>query len=328
MQGMKKKKISLNRVALIGVLVLLYLLFSAGSGRWLGKSDIMNTLNNVYFMGFLTLGVTFVIATGGIDFSIGPVMYCCALVSGQLLVVHGWPLWLCLIICILVGVAFGVFNGIMVAYMKLPSFISSMASMRIAQGIGALATRSAGVSWPSAGQPNSWYRNLATYNGFPVGVVILLIVAIICAIVMNKTRVGRYIRCIGNNREAVRLSGVDTRGWESLAYVFCGLLAGIAAIMYVAVNTKVTTSGGDTFNNNAIAACVMGGTSMAGGTASISGSFIGIIVIALLRVGISAVKIPMANGVLTLSPDWQYIITGIIVALAVYADARSSARKR
>ena len=328
MQGLKKKKIDLNRVALIGVLILLYLLFSAGSGRWLGKSDIMNTLNNVYFMGFLTLGVTFVIATGGIDFSIGPVMYCCALISGQLLVVHGWPLWLSLIICILVGVAFGCFNGIMVAYMKLPSFISSMASMRIAQGIGALATRSAGVSWPSAGQPNSWYRNLATDKDFPVGLVILLAVAILCAIIMNKTRIGRYIRCIGNNREAVRLSGVDTRGWESLAYVICGLLAGIAAIMYVAVNTKVTTSGGDTFNNNAIAACVMGGTSMAGGTASISGSFIGIIVIALLRVGISAVKIPMAGGVLTLSPDWQYIITGIIVALAVYADVRSSLRKR
>ena len=102
----------------------------------------------------------------------------------------------------------------------------------------------------------------------------------------------------------------------------------VTAIMYVAVNTKVTTSGGDTFNNNAIADCVMGGTSMSGGIASISGSFIGIIVIALLRVGISAVKIPMANGVLTLSPDWQYIITGIIVALAVYTDARSSARKR
>ena len=105
---MKKKKISLNRVALIGVLVLLYLIFSAGSGRWLGKSDIMNTLNNVYFMGFLTLGVTFVIATGGIDFSIGPVMYCCALVAGQLLVVYHWPLWLCLCICVMVGILFGI----------------------------------------------------------------------------------------------------------------------------------------------------------------------------------------------------------------------------
>ena len=97
------------------------------------------------------------------------------------------------------------------------------------------------------------------------------------------------------------------------------MLAGIAAILYVAVNTKVTTVGGDSFNNNAIAACVMGGTSMAGGTASIAGSFIGILIIALLRVGISAMKF---------SPDWQYIITGIIVALAVYTDIRSTARKK
>ena len=313
------KKVGFNRIALAGVLILLYLIFSLGSGRWLGKTDIMNVLNNVDFMGFLALGVTFVIATGGIDFSIGPVMYCAALVGGQLLVVGGWPLWACLLICILVGFAFGCFNGAMVAYMGLPSFISSMASMRIAQGIGSLVTKSAGVSWPSSGQENDWYRRLATSNGIPTGLIILFIVAVLCAILLNKTRVGRYILCIGSNREAVRLSGVDTRKWESLAYVFCGTLAGIASIMYVAINTKVTTAGGDAFNNNAIAACVMGGTSMAGGTASIAGSIIGILIIALLRVGISAMKF---------SPDWQYIITGVIVALAVYTDIRSSARKK
>ena len=313
------KKIGFNRVALTGVLILLYLLFCLGSGRVLGKTDLMNILNNVDFMGFLTIGVTFVIATGGIDFSIGPVMYCAALIGGQLLVVCHWPLWLCLLICIAVGLVFGIFNGLMVAYMKLPSFISSMASMRIAQGIGSLATKSAGVSWPSSGQENDWYRKLVNWNGLPTGLIILLVVAVICAIILNRTRIGRYILCIGSNREAVRLSGVDTRKWEALAYIICGILAGIAAIMYVGVNTKVTTSGGDTFNNNAIAACVMGGTSMAGGTASIAGSVIGIVIIALLRVGISAMKF---------SPDWQYIITGAIVALAVYTDIRSSARKK
>lgn len=313
------KKVGFNRVALGTVLILLYLLFSLGSGRMLGKTDIMNVLNNVDFMGFLTIGVTFVIATGGIDFSIGPVMYCAALISGQLLVVYGWPLWVCLLICILVGLIFGIFNGLMVAYMKLPSFISSMASMRIAQGIGSLATKSAGVSWPSSGQENDWYRRLVSWNGIPTGLIILLIVAIVCAVILNRTRIGRYLLCIGSNREAVRLSGVDTRRWEALAYILCGILAGIAAIMYVGVNTKVTTSGGDSFNNNAIAACVMGGTSMAGGVASIAGSIIGILIIALLRVGISAMKF---------SPDWQYIITGIIVALAVYTDIRSSARRK
>ena len=140
------KTLGFNRIILVGVLIALYLLFSLFSGRVLGSVDIMNVLNSVDFMGFLTIGVMFVIATGGIDFSIGPVMYCAALVAGQLLVVGGLPLGLCLLISILVGLTFGVMNGIMVAYMKLPSFISSMASMRIAQGIGSLATKSAGVS--------------------------------------------------------------------------------------------------------------------------------------------------------------------------------------
>ena len=207
----------------------------------------------------------------------------------------------------------------MVAYMKLPSFISSMASMRIAKGIGLLATNSAGVSWPSSGAENDWYRNLVVSNGVPVGLIILLVTAVICAIVLNKTRIGRYILCIGSNREAVRLSGVDTRKWEALAYVFCGLLAGVAAIMYAGAITKFAAGQGDVFNNNAIAACVMGGTSMAGGTASIAGSLIGIFIISMLRVGITAMKF---------SPDWQYIITGVIVALCVFADIRSRARKK
>lgn len=313
------KTLGFNRIILVGVLIALYLLFSLFSGRVLGKVDIMNVLNSVDFMGFLTIGVMFVIATGGIDFSIGPVMYCAALVAGQLLVVGGLPLGLCLLISILVGLTFGVMNGIMVAYMKLPSFISSMASMRIAQGIGSLVTKSAGVSWPSTGSANDGYRKLISYNGIPTGLIILMTIAIICSIILNRTRIGRYILCIGSNREAVRLSGVDTRKWEALAYVICGTLAGIAAILYVGVNTKVTTAGGDAFNNNAIAACVMGGTSMAGGVASVSGSIIGILIIALLRVGINAMKF---------SPDWQYIITGVIVALAVYADIRSSQRRR
>ena len=191
--------------------------------------------------------------------------------------------------------------------------------MRIAKGIGLLATNSAGVSWPSSGAENDWYRNLVSCNGVPVGLIILLVTAVICAIVLNKTRIGRYILCIGSNREAVRLSGVDTRKWEALAYVFCGLLAGVAAIMYAGAITKFAAGQGDVFNNNAIAARVMGGTSMAGGTASIAGSLIGIFIISMLRVGITAMKF---------SPDWQYIITGVIVALCVFADIRSRARKK
>jgi ribose transport system permease protein len=273
----------------------------------------------VDYLGFLALGVTFVIATGGIDFSIGPVMVCSGLIAGRLLVTFGWPLWLALIMCVVVGCIFGIFNGILVSYMGLPSFISSMASMMLAKGIGSVFTHVQNSNWPKAGDPNSWYKNLISWNDIPTGLILLIIVAIICAIILNRTRIGRYILCIGSNREAVRLSGVDTRKWEAVAYMICGILAGIAAIAYVGVITQVQPGLGDEFNNNAIASCVMGGTSMAGGIASIGGTVIGVFIISLLRVGIQAMGF---------RPDYQYIITGIIVALAVFADIRSRARRK
>ncbi|MBO4885022.1 MAG: ABC transporter permease [Clostridia bacterium] len=313
------KKLGFNRIILILVLILMYFVFSLGSGRLLGAGDLMNALNMVDYLGFLALGVTFVIATGGIDFSIGPVMVCAGLIAGRLLVTFGWPLWLALIMCVVVGACFGVINGIMVSYMGLPSFISSMASMMLAKGVGSVFTHVQNSNWPKTGDPNSWYKYFVSYNGFPTGLVFLLVVAIICAIILNRTKIGRYILCIGSNREAVRLSGVDTRRWEALAYIICGILAGIAAITYVGVITQVQPGLGDEFNNNAIASCVMGGTSMAGGVASMGGTLIGVFIISLLRVGIQAMGF---------RPDYQYIITGVIVALAVFADIRSSARKK
>lgn len=318
------KKIGFNRVVLIGVMLLIYIFFSIGSGRILGYNDIMSALNYACFLGFLTLGVTFVIGTGGIDFSIGPVMFCAALVGGRLLTKDGWPVAAALIVCILVGTAFGIANGFMVAYMELPSFISSMASMMLAKGLGSVFTQTQTIKWPQASDENGlgWYRNLVRWEvggvDIPTGLIILVIVAIICALILNNTKAGRYILCLGSNKEAVRLSGVDVKKWEALAYIICGTLAGIAAIVYVGAYTTVQPGLGDTFNNEAIASCVMGGTSMSGGIASILGSIIGVFIISLLQVGILAMGF---------QKDYQYVITGIIVLLAVYADVRSRRRK-
>ena len=190
------KKLGFNRIILVCVLILMYFVFSLGSGRMLGSGDIKNALNMVDYLGFLALGVTFVIATGGIDFSIGPVMVCAGLIAGRLLVTFGWPLWLALIMCVVVGMCFGIFNGILVAYMGLPSFISSMASMMLAKGVGSVFTHVQNSNWPASGEPNSWYKYFVNYNGIPTGLVFLLVVAIVCAIIMNKTKIGRYTHVI------------------------------------------------------------------------------------------------------------------------------------
>ncbi|MEG1847078.1 MAG: ABC transporter permease [Lachnospiraceae bacterium] len=316
------KKIGFNRVVLFFVLMLMYGVFAILSPTFLSFSRILSALNYAYFLGFLALGVTFVIATGGIDFSIGAVMFCAALISGQLLLKFNVPLALCMIISVLIGTAFGILNGYLVAYLGLPSFITSMASMMLAKGIGSVFTKTQSISWPQAVQDNGWFRGFVKLNvngiNIPTGLIFFTIIAILCAIVLQKTKAGRYILCIGSNKEAVRLSGVNVKKWEMLAYVICGTLAGVAAIAYVGAYTTVQPGLGDTFNNDAIASCVMGGTSMAGGVASIGGTFIGVMIISLLQEGILAMGF---------QKDWQYVITGLIVLAAVYADVRSRKKR-
>ncbi|MCI6004283.1 MAG: ABC transporter permease [Blautia sp.] len=314
------KKLGLNRILLVGILIVMFVVFRAALGSKFPVLDsIKSTLNYVYFLGFLSLGVTFVIATGGIDFSIGPVMFCCALISGYCLTSYGVPCALAMVICILVGVCFGFFNGWLVSYMSVPPFIVSMASMNIAKGLASVFTKTQSVSWPLGNDPdNGWFRNIVSYKGFPVGLVIFLTVAVICGIILYRTKPGRYILCLGSNSEAVRLSGVNTKKWRMLAYIICGTMAGIAALFFVATYTTVQPGYGDQYNNEAIAGCVMGGTSMVGGLASIGGTVIGVCIISLLQQGI------MAFG---LGKGQQMIITGIIVIVAVYADVSARRRK-
>ncbi len=316
------KKIGFNRLVLCCVLVLMYIVFAILSPTFLSYNRILSALNYSYFLGFLAIGVTFVIGTGGIDFSVGPVMFAAALISGQLLTKAGWPLVPCILVSILVGLIFGIINGYLVAYCGLPSFITSMASMQMAKGVGSVFTKTQSISWPQAAEANGWYRNLVKMRiggiQVPVGLIILIVAMIIFSMILTRTKAGRYILCLGSNKEAVRLSGVDVKKWEMLAFVICGLCAGIAAVFYVGAYTTVQPGLGDTFNNEAIASCVMGGTSMAGGLASIGGSFIGVMIISLLQEGILAMGF---------QKDWQYIITGLIVLVAVTADIRSRRRK-
>ncbi len=313
------KKIGFNRCVLLLVLVLMYIIFSLLVPGFAGMARIMSILNYVYFLGFLSLGVTFVIATGGIDFSIGPVMFCCGLVSGYSMLNKGVPAPLALLMSILIGLAFGIVNGYLVAYWTVPPFIVSMASMNIAKGLAAVFTRTQSVSWPLSTDPvYGWIRNVVSVNGFPVGLVIFLAAAFVCMIVLNNTKPGRYILCLGSNREAVRLSGVDTKKWEMLAYAICGLLVGIAAIFFVSAYTTVQPGYGDQYNNEAIAGCVMGGTSMVGGLASIGGTVIGVFIISLLQEGILA---------LGFAKDVQLIVTGLIVIVVVYLDVMARRRK-
>ena len=314
------KKLGFNRIILFCILVLLYVAFSVAIPGFAGMARIMSILNYVYFLGFLALGVTFVIATGGIDFSIGPVMFCCALMAGYSLNTYKVPVIAAILMSIVIGFCFGVFNGWLVSFVGVPPFIVSMASMNIAKGLGSVFTKTQSVSWPQVNDPDGrgWFRSLVKVGDVPTGLIIFAVFVIILFIIMNNTKPGRYILSLGSNKEAVRLSGVNVRKWQMLAYVICGTLVGIAAIFFVSAYTTVQPGLGDTYNNEAIASCVMGGTSMAGGLASIGGTVIGVFVISLLQEGIMALR---------MTKEVQMIITGLIVIVFVYADVSARRRK-
>ena len=156
-----------NRVVLIGVIILLCLIFQVLSAVFnhgnvfLTYARFTSAMNYGYFIGFLALGVTFVIATGGIDFSIGPVMFCAALISGYCFNNYGFPMWVALVMCPLIGAVFGSVGGFFVSYLHLPSFITSLALMQIAKGVGSIFTKTQNVSWPGSTDPGGWYRKLS-----------------------------------------------------------------------------------------------------------------------------------------------------------------------
>ena len=163
------------------------------------------------------------------------------------------PMPVALILSIVIGLIFGIFNGYLVAYWSVPSFITSMASMNISKGVASVFTKTQSVSWPQEMQDGGWFRKIISIDGIPVGLIIFLAVAIVCAILLNKTKLGRYILCLGSNKEAVRLSGVNVKKWEMSAYIICGILVGISAIFYTAAYTTVQPGYGDQYNNEAIA---------------------------------------------------------------------------
>ena len=154
------KKLGFNRIVLLLVLIAMYCFFAIFAKNFVSYNRLLSAMNYAYFLGFLSLGVTFVIATGGIDFSIGPVMFCAAIMSGYLLTHYHWPLWLCLITSILIGAMYGTLNGYLVAYKSVPSFITSMAIMQMSKGVASVFTKAQSVSWPQLAQENGWYRNL------------------------------------------------------------------------------------------------------------------------------------------------------------------------
>lgn len=322
-----------QNIIIIGATIVLFLLFTLISSSFAEKSSVNSMIKDITPYAILGLGVTFVIATGGIDLSIGTVMFASSVMAGAICKTstsEATPLVIPLML--IFGLLFGLINGFLIAKCKLPPFIATLGTMLFSRGISAmigelLTKLTSGVKYPSIG----WMQNVfLNYNEFPVGLLWVIGLTVISMIIMFKTRVGRYILSIGSNEEATRLSGVNVDKYKIIAYAICGLFAGIAAIFYTASYTTMSLADGNGMELDAIAGVYIGGTSTTGGSASILGTIFGAIILVVIRQGLSYTLVEL-NSTIT-STFITYAVTGIIVVGAVLLDvmkrkAASSAKK-
>lgn len=309
----------LQKLLALGALVILYIFFCFFGTNFASGATAVSILDSTYYVGFMAFGITFVIITGGIDLSIGTNMMCSALIGGYLYSTAHLPIALCLAIVVTISTLFGLVNGLLISKLKLPPFIATLGVMMMTQGIGAIVTNVQTQRFPSAFDADGWYKSIfyktpstpIMPSGFPSGIIYMGIFFIVAMFLLNKTRFGRYTYAIGSNEEAVRLSGVNVTKWKTLVYTVCGFFCGLAGIVYAATYTTVIPGTGNGLEMKAIAAVIIGGTSMSGGIGTMSGTLIGAFLMSVLSNGL------MSMG---LQGHYQTFFTGLVVILAVLLD--------
>ncbi|MBV8586193.1 MAG: ABC transporter permease [Verrucomicrobia bacterium] len=302
------------REAGIGIALLLMIVAFAGfAPHFTDESNITNILTQVTINLIMAVGMTFVILIGGIDLSVGSVLALAAMVSGLVLKSESLPLPVAITLSVLtsmaVGVACGLANGLVVSIWNVPSFIVTLGMLNVARG-AALEVTNARTLFEFPNEFNAF--GTATVLGLPAIFVVALALVIVGWIVLTRTVFGRMIYAIGNNEEAVRLSGHNTFFYKVAVFAISGLTVGIGASIYMARLTIASPILGSGFELNAIAAVIIGGTSLNGGRGSLVGTFLGACLIGVLADGL----ILMGVGDFV-----RQMITGGVIILAVIVDS-------
>ncbi|MCB6365412.1 ribose ABC transporter permease [Intestinibacillus massiliensis] len=296
-----------NSGILIALLVLC-VIFTINSPAFLTRVNMINVLRQISMNAIVAFGMTLVILLGGIDLSVGSIIAVSGC-SSVILIVNGCPLWLGVLVGLAVGALFGFITGTIVAMAKLPPFIVTLAMMTIGRGIAYIFT---------GGKPTRFDAEAFNQigNGYvgiiPIPVIIMLVTMVLCSVLLNKTMFGRHVYGVGGNRQAAKFSGIKIAKVEIAVYTICGLLAAVSGIIMASRLSGAQPTAGDGQELDAIAAVVLGGTSMSGGVGRIGGTIIGALIIGVLNNGMNLMH---------LSYYWQLVVKGLIILFAVYVDA-------
>jgi ribose transport system permease protein len=297
-------------------LIILYVVFAIASPNFFKFDNIVGILLATAVNGVLALGVTFVIITAGIDLSVGTVMTFSAVMTGVLVTFWHLPIPIGVLGGLLAGAAAGFTNGTIIAKMKIPPFIATLGMMMVTKGLSLVISGLKPIYFNDTPAfrmitMGSIFNSIIPGFEIPNAVLILFGAAIIAGLILSKTVLGRYTCAIGSNEEATRLSGVNVDRWKIAIYTLCGTFAGLGGVMMASRLNSAQPSLGSGYELDAIAAVVIGGTSLSGGEGTILGTIIGAFIMSTLTNGLRILSVPQ---------EWQTVVTGGIVILAVYLD--------
>lgn len=308
------------------VLIVLLIFFSIAANNFLTAGSLLTVAKHVALYGILAIGMTYVIITGGIDLSVGSVVGLSGMIAGGLiqegltLNIFGVTLYfsvpMVVLITVVTGALMGAVNGIIITKCKVAPFIATLGTMYIWRGFANL--RSDGATFSelagNKGLGNTGFeffgRNLAG-TSIPVGVIILAIVAVIAGIILKKTPFGWHVLSVGGNEKASVLSGIKADRVKIWVYTFSGFCSAIVGIIATSQLVSAHPATGESWEMNAIAAAVLGGTSMAGGVGNIGGTVVGAFVIGVINDGMTMCGV---------TEFWQQVIRGLVIILAVIID--------
>lgn len=290
------------------MLIMLFIFFACKSEYFCTSSNLINILRQVSVTGIITLGMTFVMLTGGIDLSVGSLVGLSSIIAATCMATLGWNMYVSILMALLVGLVVGVLNGFLITYIKIPALIATLGVQTLLRGICFIITG----GYTVYGFPEEFSFLGKGYIGvIPVPVIILVIVLGIGWFVLNKTRYGRYLYAIGGNKEATRLSGIRVNRNLMLTYIYSGLLAALAGVIELSRLNSGQPSAGEGYEMTVITSVVLGGISVSGGEGKFSGVFCGILIMGILSNGLTMMNV---------STYYQSVIKGIVLLFAVGLD--------
>ena len=310
--GQAKQKL----LAFASLIVLIAIFTALKPDAFMTQDNIIGILQSTTVIGVLAVASTFIIITSGIDLSVGVLMTFCAVMAGVFLVNWGLPLPVGIVFALAMGALTGCCSGLAITKLKVPPFIATLGMMMLLKGASLIITNTRPIYFNDVDgfdqiALGSLIGDVIPSLPIPNGVLIMFLVAMACAVVLNKTALGRYTFALGSNEEAVRLSGVNVNFWKVIIYTFSGGICGIAGLLIASRLNSAQPALGQGYELDAIAAVVIGGTSLSGGAGTILGTIIGAFIMSVLINGLR---------IMSVAQEWQMVLTGLIIILAVYAD--------